>query len=421
MNKEILSTINQSTARFMKSESNVFKDICGHVVNILPALLEVDNHPTSDEENLGKGDCTTAYKYFKESTNYLLPHVQIYPQIVQRSVWEPMEKRASIHLVANVGNENTKYQVDATHFMGPGYGQVNSDFNLHTTMPITNKDIHLIDRFNYVKHLYAHSLPQAEYEATQIFSIDMPTYMNSWKADLELIRLNSLLSNEMAINDIVDSLRTITNLNPFKAGVLKTINRLSEFNVDTDDRFTGIQTEIQNNMKKLHQSAMSASANFIEQSLHYFKNNDIKKGLNFLRLAWWTQNIAESKIIPISKLSPLEFKKQNLITLWIDRFAKLPRNLDILFQEEINLQDKQVGGYKPIDLSSNRESNLNKIKIMIIKPNDSQTLPNIKKAGIHSIYTGALGLLNSIGVLYPYLTNVDKFSIRSHKLLERVK
>lgn len=422
MNKEVLFKINQSTTHFMKSESDSSLDVCEHIVNALPALLEVDNHPTLEEENLGKGDCTTAYKYFKESVNRVLPNVQVTPQIVERSTWEPDNKKANIHMVANVTDETGKYQVDATHFMGPGYGQVNSELDLHTTSPITNKDIQIIDRFNYVKHLFAHNLPQAEYEALQILSLEMPLYMNSWKADLKLIALNNSLNTDSSANDVVDKLRTITNLNPFKAGVLKTISRLHEFNIDIDDRFTGVQLEVQKNMKKLHQSAMSASTFFFNLSSQYFKSGNVEKGLKFLRLAWWTQNIAEPKSVLVPKLDPLEFKKQNLVTLWVDKNSKLPKNLVIIFQEEVDLQDKQIGGCKPIDLSINTNLNLNKIKIMIVKPNNKiQALLDIKSNGIHSMYTGAEGLLNSIGVLYPYLTNVDKFSIRSYKLLEGIK
>ena len=420
MNKEVLFKINQSTTHFMKSESDSSLDACEHIVNTLPALLEVDNHPTLDEENLGKGDCTTAYKYFKESVNHVLPNVQVTPQIVERSTWEPDNKRANIHMVANVTDEAGKYQVDATHFMGPGYGQIDSEFSLHTTSSITDRDMLIIDRFNYVKHLYANGLPQTKYEATQLLSTEMPSYMDSWKADLELIRLNNSLGSEMSINDAVDSLRKITDLNPFKAGVLKTIARLSEFNIS--ERLTGIQTEIQENMRRLHQSATSASAYFFDQSHQYFRDGDTKNGLKSLRLAWWTQNIAEPKLISVPKLSPLEFSKQNLITLWVNDTLKLPKNLNILFESTINLQDEQADGYKPIDLSSGKHSNLNKIKIMILEPSRAtKKLLAGKLPGIHGIYTGALGLLNSIGILYPYLTNVDKFSIRSYELLESTK
>ena len=430
MNKEILSTINESSTRFRQRETTTDREVCQHIVNVLPAVLEVDNHPTIDEEEQGKGDCTTSYKYFKESAHYSLPNVQISPRIVQRSVWEPADKRANIHMIADVSGGNEKYQVDATHFMSAGYGQVYSELNLHTIQPLTDRDMQIIDKFKYAKHLYAQKLPQADYEAVQILSLEMPQHLDSWRADLELLMANNLLNKGGSIDVILDRLRVIADLNPYKAGILRTIARISE-STDEGERINRIRTLVEDNMKKLHQNAISSSNEFSIQAAKYFKNNDIKQGLQYLRLGWWVGNVAEPKVVPnivldgqtvpITKLNPMEFNRHGLISIWASDAFTLPRGFDVVFQEKTDLQLERYYGYRPTDLidySQGLTGISDKVTIFILKP--SQNMQSLKggSKGIFRIDHGAQGILNSIGTLYPYLTNVDKFSVRSYKLLE---
>lgn len=292
INKEILSRINKSSARFLQEGAINSREVCQHIVNTLPGLLGVDNHPTLDEEEKGNGDCTTAYKYFEESVRYLLPAIQISPRIVQRSVWEPSDKRANIHVIAEVIDKDEVYQVDATHYPGAGYGQVHSGPALHITQSLTTRDMQIIDRVKYVKHLYAKGFPNAECEALQIFSLEIPRHMNSWMADLELIALNHELERGLSAGIALDRLRVIVDLNPYKAGVLKTVTRLSESMVESE-KFTGIRTLVEDNMKRLRQTASSSANGFFYQARGYFKSDAIKPGFQCLSLSWLVGNIAK--------------------------------------------------------------------------------------------------------------------------------
>lgn len=434
MNKEIIFKIVESAIQFRQQiQQFTAESFSQHVINVLPALLEFDEHPTQGEEEAGKGECTTSYKYFVSVMSGIQRSMSIYPRIVQRSLWEPSDKRAGIHMIAQANNGKDHFIIDPTHFMGPGFGQVHSELFLHTTLPLTERDLRTIDRIKTAKHLYSINSPQADFEATQILSLQMPPYLDSWRADLQLLVVNNMIGRKM-LSESLEGLRKVTDLNPYKAGILRTAERIAHV-IDEAERLDGIRSLLNLNMARLTSSARAIASDFYLQSRQEFLEGDLKKGLMFLRLAWWVDNIAEPKAVPtvvldgqtisVTKLNPMEFRKHGLISIWSNEDVILPENTDILLREDINLQFGQPYGYKPVELADiprNLGQDLTKLTIMIVKPHqrvDVSTFVNGNQ-DIYRANTGARGILNSIGILYPYLTNVDRFSVHSYDLLEQV-
>lgn len=435
MNKEIISEITKSAILFRQQiQQFTAESLSQHVINVLPALLEFDEHPTQEEEEAGKGECTTSYKYFVSVMGEVQRGMSISPRIVQRSLWEPSGKRASIHMIAQANNEKDHFIIDPTHFMGPGFGQVHNELFLHTTLPLTERDLRIIDRIKTAKHLYSINSPQADFEATQILSLQMPPYIDSWKADLLLMMVNNRVGQGM-LQESLEGLRKVTDLNPYKAGILRTAERITHV-IDEAERLDGIRSLLNLNMERLTSSARAIASDFYLQSRQEFLEGDLKKGLMFLRLAWWVDNIAQPKLFPtitldgkefpITKLTPLEFNRLNLVNLWItkDSSRELSKHFEIAFQAEAALHSQTEYGYSPIELSFPQDDYTEKetpMWIFILKPRN--TFTNIdqigKIPGIRKIDKGIRGLLNSVGVLYPHLTNVDKFNLISYQLLER--
>lgn len=427
MAKEMLSQIEESGAKLLVNKAA--RDIIIEcLATSLHASLEFDPHPTPEEEQQGKADCSTSSRYFEALVDHLLPNLGTSIKAVNRSVWEPPDKKANAHIVVGVVEDEEEYLVDSTPKMGPGFGSVQRGIELHATTPLHVRDLEIITKIQIAKHLYSEKPSEAERFAYQIDQLQIPPYLYSWKASLDLLTADYLTQNGL-FDEALERLRKAAGLNPYKIGILGAAEQIATA-VGQPERLDGVRSVLNENIKKLKESLRAKASEYAQQAKDCFGQGDLKTGLVFLRLAWWVDNILDpkkvvsvsidSRSIPITVLTPKKFCNSGMVSVWTNQdLGKLPDGFDVVWEKNVSLYKQTDYGYKPIELSSpsNRRYS-NSINIVILKPSEDIMVNELFSIrGVCRVGNGVIGFLNSIGIAYPQLTTVDRFSIEFYRFL----
>ncbi len=429
MSKEILSKIELSAKDQVLSGSSA-ETVISHVAGSLHLLLEFDKHLTPEGELEGRGDCVTSSTYLARLVERLLPEMEASIEVVARSAWEPDDKTTNAHVVAKVVSRQEEYLVDSTPTFGPGFGQSHKGLDLHTSVTLTQSDLELIKLMKVARHTSSFNLSEASLIARHVSSLQIPKHLDSWNADLRLMIARGL-AKDGNTDASLEELKKVIDLNPYKISVLKIIDILAAKMVDPV-RLGGMRDMISINVGRLVEAASSKAEEYFSIATEYFKGGNIKGGLVFLRLGWWVDNISRPKELPtisidgreapITELALKRFVDLGLIAVWSAETKGDTefKEFDVVWNEIIDLGGECKFGYDPKDLVYLPGDFVKKrIRISILRPKDILSIDALENLdGIYRADKGVVGFLNSIGIAYPHLTNVDKFSVESNKIVE---